>query len=81
MYIMLYALYQRLLYIIILKQLGKNNRQVHKKIQKVTSMTALGQVTNAEHGMNLWQNWSRTFGLKEMYDYIIKQYTLLGKKG
>lgn len=81
MYIMLYALYQRLLYIIILKQLGKNNRQVHKKIQKVTSMTALGQVTNAEHGMNLWQNWSRTFGLKEMYDYIVKQYTLLGKKG
>lgn len=82
MYIMLYALYQRLMYIIILKQMAKNNigRKMHKKVQKITLMTALDQVTNAEHGMALWQNWNKVFGLNEMYDKLIKQYTICGKK-
>lgn len=81
MYIMLYALYQRLLYIIVLKELGNNKRNIHRKIQKITNMTALGQVTNAEHGMNLWQNWSRVFGLNEMYDFTMGQYAIYRKKG
>ncbi len=81
-YIMLYALYQRLSYLILLQQMKekKTQRYWRKKIQEVTLATAIGQVSSAEHCMSLWQNWSKAFGLQEMYNYVMKQYLLIRKK-
>ena len=78
-YIMLYAFYQRLSYVLLLKEIDdvKNKTVVKNKILKMARISALNQVSNSEHAMMLWQNWSKTFGLGEMYKSMIDCYNIL----
>ncbi len=79
LYIMLYAFYQRLSYVLLLKEIEdiKNKNVIKNKILKMAKNNALNQVSNSEHAMMLWQNWSKTFGLDEMYKSMIDCYNIL----
>lgn len=79
LYIMLYAFYQRLSYVLLLKEIEniKNKNLVKNKILKMARTSTLGQVSSAEHGMMLWQSWSKTFGLDEMYKSMMDCYNIL----
>lgn len=79
LYIMLYAFYQRLSYVLLLKEIEdiKNKNIVKNKILRMAKNNALNQVSNSEHAMMLWQNWSKTFGLDEMYRSMIDCYNIL----
>lgn len=79
LYIMLYAFYQRLSYVLLLKEIEdiKNKSIVKNKILRMAKNNALNQVSNSEHAMMLWQNWSKTFGLDEMYRSMIDCYNIL----
>lgn len=78
-YIMLYAFYWRLSYTLLLNEMEsiKSKNKLKQKIFKMAKLSALGQVTNAEHGMMLWQNWSKTFGLSQMYNSMMDCYKTL----
>ncbi len=79
LYVMLYAFYQRLSYVLLLKELEetKNKNIIKNKILKMAKTSALNQVSNSEHAMMLWQNWSKTFGLDDMYRSMIDCYNIL----
>lgn len=79
LYVMLYAFYQRLSYVLLLKEIEdiKNRSIVKAKILKMARNNALNQISNSEHAMMLWQNWSKTFGLEEMYKSMIDCYNIL----
>lgn len=79
LYIMLYAFYQRLSYVLLLKEIEdiKNKNVIKNKILKMAKNNALNQVSNSEHAMMLWQNWSKTFGLDDMYKSMIDCYNIL----
>lgn len=79
LYIMLYAFYQRLSYILLFKEIinSKNKKDIKNKLTELSKVKVLGQVINSEHGMMLWQKWKETFDLDNMYNDLVKQYELM----
>jgi hypothetical protein len=78
-YIMLYALYLRTRCIMFFNEIGKakNKSEVKDELINLMNMNSMGQITNSEHGMNLWKNWRETFELNNLLDEIIKIYNIL----
>jgi hypothetical protein len=78
-YIMLYAFYQRIRYMLFLKEIEKtkNKRILKSKLIELINNNNYGQISNSEHGMNLWKNWQESFELKEISDEIQKRFNIL----
>lgn len=78
LYMVLIALYQRISLINFSQDLMKQDKTLIKKLKKnltrFTNSSWFGQITNSEHGMDIWESWQKAFGLHELYDEVHKEY-------
>ncbi|MEG2348756.1 MAG: hypothetical protein RSB67_03820 [Clostridia bacterium] len=78
LYMLLLAFYQRISLINFSQDLMKNDKTMVKKLKKkLTNFTHLSwfsQITNSEHGMDIWKKWQKAFGLSELYEEVHKEY-------
>lgn len=78
LYMLLIALYQRISLINFSQDLMKQDKTAVKKLKKkltqFTNSSWFGQITNSEHGMDIWKIWQDSFGLPELYDEVHKEY-------
>ncbi|MEG1705293.1 MAG: hypothetical protein RR290_01805 [Clostridia bacterium] len=78
MYMLFLAFYQRLSLINFLQDLLKEDKSMihkqNKKLTKFTHFSWFSQITNSEHGMDIWKNWQKAFELQELFDEVHKQY-------
>lgn len=78
LYMLLISLYQRISLINFSQDLMKQDktavRGLKKKLTQFTNSSWFGQVTNSEHGMDIWKSWQNAFGLEELYDEVHKEY-------
>lgn len=74
----LIALYQRISLINFSQNLMRQDKTAVKKLKKnltqFTNSSWFGQITNSEHGMDIWKLWQKAFGLPELYDEVHKEY-------
>lgn len=79
MYIMIYTYYQRIQYMMFLKDIEniKNKNILKGKLINMIKNASLGQIVNTEHGMNLYTKWTEAFGIKHMQDEVIRLYELI----
>lgn len=78
LYMLLLGLYQRMSLINFSQDLMKNDKTMAKELKKeftrFTHLSWFSQVTNSEHGMDIWRKWQKAFGLQELYDEVHKEY-------
>lgn len=78
LYMVLIALYQRISLINFSQDLMRQDKTLIKKLKKnltkFTNSTWFGQITNSEHGMDIWETWQKAFGLHELYEEVHKEY-------
>ena len=78
LYMVLIALYQRISLINFSQNLMRQDKTAVKKLKKnltqFTNSSWFGQITNSEHGMDIWKLWQKAFGLSELYDEVHKEY-------
>ena len=78
LYMVLIALYQRISLINFSQDLMRQDKTAVKKLKKnltqFTNSSWFGQITNSEHGMDIWELWQKAFGLPELYDEVHKEY-------
>ena len=77
-YMVLISLYQRISLINFSQDLMRQDKtavkSLKKKLTKFTNSSWFGQVTNSEHGMDIWKIWQHAFNLPELYDEVHKEY-------
>ena len=77
-YMVLLGLYQRISLLNFSQELLKSNQQKVKNMQhkltKFVNFTWFSQITNSEHGTDLWKRWQQAFGLNELLDEVHKEY-------
>ena len=49
-------------------------KDLKKQLTQFTNSSWFGQVTNSEHGMDIWKAWQEAFGLDELYNEVHKEY-------
>lgn len=78
LYMLLLAFYQRIMLINFSQDLAKKDksmaRNLTNKFTKFTHFSWFSQITNSEHGMDIWENWMKAFKLKELFDEVHKEY-------
>lgn len=78
MYMLLLAFYQRIMLINFSQDLAKKDksmaRNLTNKFTKFTHFSWFSQITNSEHGMDIWENWIKAFKLKDLFDEVHKEY-------
>lgn len=78
-YMFLVAFYQRISLMNFSQDLLKKDKTMVKKLNKnftkFTHMSWFSQITNSEYGMDIWDNWQKSFKLNELYDEVKKEYT------
>lgn len=78
LYMLLISLYQRISLINFSQDLMKQDKNAIKDLKKqltqFTNSSWFGQVTNSEHGMDIWKAWQEAFGLDELYNEVHKEY-------
>lgn len=78
MYMLLLAFYQRIMLINFSQDLAKKDksmaRSLTNRFTKFTHFSWFSQITNSEHGMDIWENWIEAFKLKELFDEVHKEY-------
>ena len=78
MYMLLLAFYQRLMLINFSQDVAKKDKSMARKLTnrftKFTQFSWFSQITNSEHGMDIWENWLKAFKLKELFEEVHKEY-------
>lgn len=78
LYMLILAFYQRISLINFSQDLLKKDKTMINKLKrKLTNFTHFSwysQITNSEHGMDIWKKWQNAFGLEELYDEVHKEY-------
>lgn len=78
LYMLLLAFYQRISLINFSQDLLEEDktkaRALKKRFTKFTNMSWFSQITNSEHGMDIWEKWQNAFGLRELFDEVRKEY-------
>ena len=79
LYIFLLAFYQRIALLLFSQELlntGNSKIEMLKEeLTKFTHFSWFSQITNSEHGMDLWKNWQKAFDLQTLFDEVHKEYT------
>lgn len=77
-YMVLLGLYQRISLINFSQELLKSSQQrvknMQHKLTKFVHFTWFSQITNSEHGTDLWKKWQQAFGLNELFEEVHKEY-------
>lgn len=77
-YMLLLALYQRISLMNFSQELLKKDKtkikSLNNRFTKFTHFSWFGQITNSEHGMDMWENWQNAFKLKELFEEVHKEY-------
>ncbi len=78
LYMLLIAFYQRMCLINFLQDILKKDKtmisKLNKDLTKFTHFSWFSQITNSEHGMDIWKRWQKAFELTELYDEVHKEY-------
>lgn len=78
LYMMLLAFYQRMSLINFSQELLKADKTraktLKKKFTKFTNLSWFSQITNSEHGMDIWKKWQEAFELPNLFDEVRKEY-------
>lgn len=77
-YILLLAFYQRLSLILFSEELIKGESlkvdEMKRRFTRFTHFSWFSQITNSEHGMDLWKKWQKTFDLPALFEEVQKEY-------
>lgn len=77
-YMLLIAFYQRMCLINFLQDILKKDKtmisKLNSELTKFTHFSWFSQITNSEHGMDIWKRWQKAFELFELYDEVHKEY-------
>ncbi len=77
-YILLLAFYQRLSLILFSEELLKGDSlkvdEMKRRFTRFTHLSWFSQITNSEHGMDLWKKWQKTFDLPALFEEVQKEY-------
>ncbi|MEG1009720.1 MAG: hypothetical protein RSF67_07935 [Clostridia bacterium] len=78
LYILLLAFFQRISLINFSQELLRKDKtmvqRLKKKLTKFTHFSWFSQITNSEHGMDIWKSWQKAFELQELYDEVHREY-------
>lgn len=78
LYMVLISLYQRISLINFSQDLMRQDKTaikgLKKKLTQFTNSSWFGQITNSEHGMDIWKIWQEAFSLPELYEEVYKEY-------
>lgn len=78
MYMLYLALYQKISLINFSQALLQSDKTMiktlNKKLTDFTHYTWFNQITNSEHGNDIWNKWKKAFKLEELYDEVHKEY-------
>jgi hypothetical protein len=78
LYMLLLAFYQRMCLINFLQDILKKDKTMIPKLNsdltKFTHFSWFSQITNSEHGMDIWKRWQKAFELPELYDEVHREY-------
>jgi hypothetical protein len=78
LYMLLLAFYQRMCLINFLQGLLKKDKtmipKLNNELTKFTHFSWFSQITNSEHGMDIWKRWQKAFELTELYDEVHREY-------
>lgn len=78
-YIFLLAFYQRIALLLFSQDLltTENSKieSLKEELTKFTHFSWFSQITNSEHGMDLWKKWQKAFDLQTLFDEVQKEYT------
>jgi hypothetical protein len=78
LYMLLLAFYQRISLINFSQDLLKKDKtmiqKLKKNLTKFTHFSWFSQITNSEHGMDIWKRWQTAFELPELYEEVHKEY-------
>ncbi len=78
LYMVLISLYQRISLINFSQDIMKQDktaiRGLKNKLTQFTNSSWFGQITNSEHGMDIWKIWQKSFDLPELYDEVHREY-------
>lgn len=78
LYMVLISLYQRISLIGFSQNLMKQDKtavkDLNRKLTRFTNSIWFGQITNSEHGMDIWKIWQDAFSLPELYEEVHKEY-------
>lgn len=79
LYMLLLACYQRISLINFSQELLNEDKSKVEKLQKQLTrfvhFTWFSQITNSEHGMDIWNRWQNAFGLQELFDEVHREYS------
>lgn len=79
LYMLFIAFYQRISLINFSQDLMKDDKTMAKKMKnrltKFTHLSWFSQITNSEHGMDIWKRWQVAFELPELYDEVHREFS------
>lgn len=75
---LLLAFYQRMCLMNFLQDLLRKDKtkaqKMNDELNKFTQVSWYSQITNSEHGMDIWKRWQDAFELPALYDEVHKEY-------
>ena len=78
MYMLYLAMYQRISLINFSQDLLIFDKtmitKLNTKLTEFTHSSWFDQITNSEHGSDIWQKWQKAFRLNELYDEVHREY-------
>lgn len=78
LYMLFLALYQRISLINFSQDLLKEDKTMVKTLKrrftKFTNISWFSQITNSEHGMDVWRKWQLAFELPTLFEEVRKEY-------
>lgn len=78
LYMLLLAFYQRISLINFSQDLLKEDKTMvktlKKRFTKFTNISWFSQITNSEHGMDVWRKWQQAFELHTLFEEVRKEY-------
>ena len=77
-YMLLLAFYQRISLINFSQDLMRKDktmiRKLKKELSRFTHMSWFSQITNSEHGMDIWESWQKAFELPSLFEEVQREY-------
>lgn len=78
LYMLLLAFYQRISLINFSQDLLKEDKTMVKNLKsrftRFTNISWFSQITNSEHGMDVWRKWQQAFELPSLFEEVKKEY-------
>lgn len=78
LYMLLLAFYQRISLINFSQDLLKEDKtkikSLKQRFNRFTNFSWFSQITNSEHGMDIWRKWQQAFELPALFEEVRKEY-------